>query len=239
MRFFFQGMRFILCALPHLLAQAATTTTPTTASDVTTPTATTAPTTASCPEFDKASSIPGWMSAGAMYRTLYSVDYSDTECKAKAASGSSMNYNRLNCATKTNGQKLCKRCFGDVLNVALFPPGTDMTNFDDGKFVSEAVNGTRIQVDSSDRCATKCYVLGAMSLRIGWHANDGPICGQGPNAMTTPRTTSAITTPTTASDVTTPTATTAPTTKDEQLTSCVPTKQLCLSALAAVVWLIS
>jgi len=137
---------------------------------------------ASCPVFDKASSMKGWMSPGAKYRTLYSVKYSDKECKRTKSFGTSLNYDRMNCGTVNAKQKLCKRCIGDVLNVALFPSGMDQSNFDDTKFASAAIAGTRIQVDSADRCANKCLVLGNISLRIGWHAKDGPICGKGPQA---------------------------------------------------------
>lgn len=137
---------------------------------------------ASCPAFDKASSMKGWMSPGAKYRTLYSVKYSDKECKRTKSFGTSFNYDRMNCGTVNAKQKLCKRCIGDVLNIALFPSGMDQSNFDDTKFASSAIAGTLIKVDSADRCANKCLVLGDMSLRIGWHVQDGPICGKGPSA---------------------------------------------------------
>ena len=121
------------------------------------------------------------LEAGALYRTIYTTFY-DGGCDGPTlSSGTSMNYESLNCGTVDDGQ-VCLRCIEGVVNVGRFASDVDVFAVvtDDAAFASAATDVTPVD-NCNDGCGETCYGLGdALSFRLAWHSADQPLCDAAP-----------------------------------------------------------
>ena len=110
---------------------------------------------------------------------VYSAVYDDGGCTDVYSSGTSMNYESLNCGGSPDGGNICLRCIEGELNVAHFASGVDpfAAVTDDASFLSASTASATS--DCNDGCGQSCIALGAVSARVAWHSQQ-TVCSAAP-----------------------------------------------------------
>jgi hypothetical protein len=133
---------------------------------------------------------PPWteltLEPGEFEKVVYSSLYQNGDCSGEYwGTGTSMNFEGLNCApSPSNNGNICFRCINGTLSVSHFDNNGTIANINasNHEVYLEQATSTAF-MNCADGCGYTCYKLGEqgqLSMRVGWHSSDQPLCSNAP-----------------------------------------------------------